>query len=121
MEKNMKLTVGFLLVLSVTLPIRADIFTVNVDTTGIPTSTMGFLAFDFTNGDVNQINTATITNFSTNGALGAVSPPSGNVMGNLAPGPLVLSTSQLFNEWLQGFTYGSSLSFNLELTTNFAG
>ena len=115
----MKLTLGFLLVFSVALPVRADIFTVKVDTSGIPTSTNGFLAFDFT-GDLNQINTATITDFSTDGALGSGSS-SGDVTGTLAPGPLVLSTSQFFNEWLQGFTYGSSFSFNLGLTTNFAG
>lgn len=91
-------------------------FDVMVDTApinGLP----GFLAFDFIDGDGLVNNQTTISDFATDGALGAFSSV-GGVGGNLSPGPLLLSDSDFFNEALQEINFGSSVSFRLAFTTD---
>lgn len=74
------------------------------------------LAFDFIAGGAFS-NTVTISDFSTNGALAANGPNSGSVTGAL-PGTVTLSDTNFFNEFLQGVTLGSTISFQLNATTN---
>lgn len=78
----------------------------------------GYLAFDFISGTPSG-NTATISNFSSDGMLGTLTE-SGSATGTISPGPGVMNDSQFFNEVLQSFTFGKSVSFELALTTKFA-
>jgi len=99
--------------------LRADMdYNVSVNTPGV-TGTGGFLAFDLTGGIPLQDNVATISAFSSDATLGAGST-SGDVTGTLTPGPLVLTADQFFNEWLQPVTFGTTITFNLDVTTDFA-
>jgi hypothetical protein len=95
---------------------QASTLQVNINTTPL-TGATGFLAFDFLGGSPAPNNFATILNFGTNSTLGAASS-SGTVSGTLVPGPLVFNDSTFFNEWLQGVTFGSVISFQLSLSTN---
>ena len=77
------------------------------------------LAFDFIDGAGVNNNTAIISNFLTNGTLGSASSL-GGVSGSLATS-LNITDTVFFNELLQGINLGNSLSFTLDLTSNFAG
>ena len=110
-------TLGLLTLAAMSQPALAATlsFDVVVDTTPI-FNTAGSLAFDFLEGSPAPNDTAVISNFSSDAALGAVTP-SGDVSGNLLPGPLTLGDSQFFNEWLQGATFGNTISFVLSVGT----
>lgn len=70
-------------------------------------------------GDAN--NTAILSNFLFNGGSAVGSPTlTGGATGNLASG-LTLTDSSFFNQFIQTFTPGSTLSFMLSLTTNLDG
>lgn len=73
------------------------------------------LAFDFIAGGAFS-NTVTLSDFSTNGTLGASGTNSGSVTGAL-PGTVTLSDASFFNEFLQRMTLGSTISFQLDATT----
>jgi hypothetical protein len=89
-------------------------FTVTVNTSAV-SGTVGFLDFQFNPGSPpTQAATAQIFNF-TGGIPGATTPDNGNVSGTL-PGTLTLMNSTPLNEYLQGFTFGSSFSFLLVLS-----
>ena len=93
-------------------------FNVSINTTPLA-GMSGFFAFDLLGGSPLQGNTATISAFATTGVLG-VSSTSGDVSGSLTSPPLVLTTSEFFNEFLQGVTFGSGLTtFDLTLSSNF--
>ena len=99
---------------------RADTFT--FDTTPLSGYAGPFsLGFQFTDGsgisDAN--NSVTITNLTFLGGGGLVGVPTtaGGVTGSLA-GTLTLTDSSFFNEFTQGFNFGSALRFDLTLTTN---
>jgi len=81
-----------------------------VDTSSIAGQT-GWLDFQFNPADFNAPSAATtITAVNSNGTLLSSVTASGDVSGNLGSA-LVLGNSQAFNDWLQGFTFGNSLSF----------
>ena len=81
------------------------IYDVNVETTGI-SGLSGFLAFDLIAGDsVTPNNTVTITSLATDGTLADASDFS--FQDSAFPGPE------------RGITFGTVLSFTLELTENF--
>jgi hypothetical protein len=96
-------------------------FNVTLDTStlgGFP----GPFAIDFQlndgsgTGDAN--NTATITNFLFGGGAPSGSPVlSGGATGDLSSS-VVITDSDFFNDFNQGFTPGSSLSFDVYLTTS---
>jgi hypothetical protein len=97
--------------------VRADsVYSVTVDTSAF-LGTSAQLAFDLIYGG-GPSNTVTISDFSTDGTLGAVFP-SGSVSGTL-PGTVTLADSSLsfFNEYLTGLTLGTAFSFALDATTN---
>ena len=70
---------------------------VNVDTSPLA-GTSASVAFDFIDGDASNNNSATISDFSTNGILGSHSI-SGEVTGTL-PGTITLGDAASFNEFL---------------------
>jgi len=87
---------------------------VTVDTSTI-TGQTGSLDFQFNPADFSAPGaTATLSSFTSNGFLLPSATATGAVIGSLGS-TLVLGNSQFFNDWLQGFTFGSTLSFNLNL------
>ena len=75
------------------------------------------LAFNVVSGNPAP-NTATISNFETDGTLGAASTTGGPVTGTL-PGIVTIADSAFFNELLQNVTLGNTIAFTLQLTDNF--
>jgi hypothetical protein len=96
-------------------PALADsIYSVDVNTAPLA-GTPAQIAFDFIAGG-GPSNTVTVTDFSSDGTLGATSP-TGAVKGTL-PGAVTLTDSSFFNEYLTNFTPGTTFSFRLSATTN---
>jgi hypothetical protein len=99
---------------------RADSdYDVSINTSSLA-GTGATLAFDFIAGGGTQNNELTISDFITSGTLGAAGPNSGSVTGSLL-GTVTLSTlegASFFNENLQGITLGSTISFQVDTTTN---
>jgi hypothetical protein len=102
------------LLLSASSPAGAVPIDVIVDTT-LLSGTPATLAFDLLDGDPAS-NTATISDFSTDGALGTSSTSGGPVSGAL-PGTVTIADGSFFNEYLQDITLGSMLSFRVDLTS----
>jgi hypothetical protein len=77
----------------------------------------GNLDFQFNPGGLGAlVATATVTNFQTAGGIPAPSSTlTGDASGAL-PGTLTLDNGTAFNDVFQGFTYGTSLSFDLTLS-----
>jgi hypothetical protein len=75
------------------------------------------LAFDLIAGGGTQSNSVSILDFSTNGTLVSGGVNSGSVSGAL-PGTATLTNASFFNELQQGLTLGTTISFQLDLTTN---
>jgi hypothetical protein len=97
-------------------PLYASLtYNVSIDTTPL-NGLGGYIAIDLDGGIPLQDNVATITDFSSDAILGAVTP-SGDVTGTLTPGPLMLTADQSFNEWLQASTFGDFITFVLNVTT----
>jgi hypothetical protein len=78
-----------------------------IDTSAI-SGQSGNLAFDFINGDAVTNNSVFVTGLSTNGTLSDSSNFS-------------LTDTSFFNEVLRDIVFGSTLSFNFQLTSNYAG
>ena len=93
-------------------------YTVDVNSAGIA-GLSGYLDFQLSAAYVPATPsvTATISDFATDGILGATLPNTGDVSGALVPPPLVLDNANAstngFSEYTQAFTFGSTLSFNL--------
>ena len=108
------------LLLGVLVPgsVRAGFITyhVNVDTSSL-SGQAGNLDFQFNPGDATaESATATVTNFqSVGGILASSNTLSGDASG-LLPGTLTLVNDTPFNDVFQGFTFGSSLGYDLTLT-----
>jgi hypothetical protein len=106
-----------LAILASTLATAATTYDVTIDTTPLDT-TQGYLAFDFLQGFPVEDNTVTISDFTTDATLGTLTP-SGDATGTISPGPGTLDDiNNFFNEFLQEVTFGTTISFNLSLTTN---
>ncbi|MGZ8217239.1 NF038129 family PEP-CTERM protein [Methylomagnum sp.] len=89
-------------------------YQVSVDTSSL--SGDGSLDFQFNPGALDsQSATLQILNFSTDGALLPGPALSGNVSGNL-PTTLTFDNGGAFNDYFQGITYGSTLSFQVDLS-----
>jgi len=93
-------------------------YTVDVNSAGIA-GLSGYLDFQLSAAYVPATPsvTATISNFATDGVLGAPQPNTGDVSGALVPPPLVLDNASAstngFSEYTQSFIFGTTLSFNL--------
>ena len=105
-----------LLALLVTGSAWADTWYVTVDTSTLNGQT-GWLDFQFNAGDASApAATATLAAFNSDGGILSSATPTGDVTGSLGS-TLVLGNSQSFNDWLQGVTFGSMLSFSVNLDT----
>ena len=90
----------------------ADTWYVDVDTRAL-IGQSGWLDFQFNPADLAApASSATVTAFSP--VAGAAGAPSGDVTGNLGS-VLVLGNSQVFNDWLQSYAFGSALRFTVEI------
>ncbi|MFI4890387.1 MAG: NF038129 family PEP-CTERM protein [Steroidobacterales bacterium] len=105
------------LVIVVQSTARADsIYDVSINTASL-VGTGSTLTFDFISGGGTQLNSATISDFATNGTLVSGGVNSGSVSGAL-PGTVTLTNAAFFNEIQQGITLGSTISFQVDLTTS---
>ena len=130
MNRTICLGLGLAVLATATLtPARADsVFTVTLNTaplTALPGSSAGpfGLAFQLVDGsgasDAN--NTATISNFQFGGGSAAACPSSCTAFGGVtgsALSSIVLTDTAFFSALAETFTPGSSLSFQVDLTTN---
>ena len=104
---------------------QAAIIQVSINTAALlsnPASASGpfYLDFQLNGGSALLGNTATISNFNFGGgSLTGTATTSGQVSGSLAS-TVTLTTDSLnsFNEFFQGFTPGSTLTFDVTHTTN---
>jgi hypothetical protein len=127
MRKSHRFALASLALLALTylLPAaRADfIFDVSVDTSNLSSdpSLTGPFAIDFRliQGDGSVINSALISNINLGGGAASGSPMlTGNASGDLASSIALNDNSSFFNDFNQGFTPGSTLSFHVDLTAN---
>jgi len=96
-------------------PARATALQLTLDTASLA-GTAANLAFDFIDGDsISGNNTVVVSDFYTTGTLGN-SSVIGGVTGTLIPGPVKLTDSDFFNEFLQELTLGDTIRFTLNLT-----
>jgi hypothetical protein len=96
------------------------VYDVTVDTSSIE-GAAGSLDFNFNPGPlVTQAANLQILNFTSDGSLEACAAniqgfcPTGDVTGTL-PGSLTFDNGTSFNDYFDGFSYGSSLSFDVRL------
>ncbi len=88
-------------------------YAITANTTSI-TGTVGSIDFQFNPGAlITQAANVEILNFASDGSLG-VAIPTGDVTGTL-PGTLQFDNLTVFNDYLTGFTYGTTLSFDVYL------
>lgn len=113
-----RLTFVFLFVSLLHNAAQAVSYNIALNTTSL-SGMNGQLAFDLINGDGVNNNSVVISAFTTNGTLGAATIL-GGVSGSL-PSAVTMSDTAFFNELLNSITLGTTISFNLDLTTNFAG
>jgi hypothetical protein len=112
------LSVG--LILGSAYSVFGDEYEVTVNTSSI-TGTMGSLDFQFNPGPlISQAADLQILGFSTNGTLADCASnvqgfcPAGDVSGAL-PGTLTFDNGTGFNDYFDDFTYGTTLSFDVNL------
>ena len=92
-------------------PITYD---VTVNTSSV-SGTAGSLDFEFNPGPlVTQSASLQILNFTSNGTLAGDPTLTGDVAGAL-PGTVNFDNGTAFNDYFEGFTYGSTLSFQVNL------
>ena len=92
----------------------ADVYSVTVDTSSIA-GTVGSLDFNFNPGSlVTQGASLQILSFSGDGSLAGSPTLTGDVSGAL-PATLTFDNGTGFNDYFQGFTFGSTVSFDVSL------
>jgi len=90
-------------------------YAVTVNTSSI-SGTVGSFDFNFNPGPlVSQTASVQITTFTSNGTLQGGPTLTGDASGAL-PAPLTFDNGTAFNDYFQGFTFGSTLSFNVTLS-----
>ncbi len=103
------------------------VFTVNLNTSALMGLAGPFaVAFQLTDGSAlgDANNTATITNFAFGGGSAAGCPVNCTLTGGASgdmTGTVTLTDSDFFNSFAELFTVGSTLSFQVDLTTNVDG
>ena len=92
----------------------ADTWYVNVDTRAL-SGQSGWLDFQFNPADAfAPAASVTITSFNSTGLLQPTPTATGDVGGSL-DSTLTLGNSQDFNDWLQGVTFGTAISFRVDM------
>jgi uncharacterized protein (TIGR03382 family) len=90
-------------------------YMVTVNTSSI-LGTAGSIDFEFNPGGlISQPANLQILSFASNGTLAGGPTLTGDVSGTL-PGPLSFDNGTVFNDYFEGFTFGSALSFNVALS-----
>ncbi len=89
-------------------------FQISIDTTPLA-GQAGYLAVDFIDGDRQFNNGVTISDLLGDADFGVLHL-SGDVDGNLIPGPLMLGDGEFFNSALQHLVFGERLDFRLEMS-----
>lgn len=83
--------------------------------TGAISGTSGSLDFQFNPGPlVSQLASLQILNFTSNGTLAGAPTLTGDASGTL-PATLTFDNATAFNDYFQGFTFGTTLAFNVSL------
>lgn len=111
----MSIRFSFLFVLCASFAMADAItYDVTVDTSSI-SGTAGSLDFNFNPGPlVSQAASLQILGFASNGTLAGSPVLTGDVSGAL-PSTLTFDNGTGFNDYFEGFAFGSTLSFNLSL------
>src|ERR1019366_4129237 len=117
---SLRLALGAMLLLLPTSVCYADImYQVTVDTSSI-SGTAGSLDFNFNPGPlVTQAASLQILNFVSDGSLANCAAnvqgfcPTGDVSGTL-PATLTFDNGTGFNDYFDGFTFGTTISFQLD-------
>jgi hypothetical protein len=87
-------------------------YAVTVNTSSI-SGTAGSLEFQFNPGGLSQAASLQILNFSSNGTLDGAPSVIGDVSGGPLPATLTFDNGTALNDYFQGFTFGSTISFNM--------
>jgi hypothetical protein len=88
---------------------------VSIDTSSIA-GTAGSLDFNFNPGPlVSQSASMQIVNFVSNGSLAGGPQTFGDVSGGPLPATLTFDNGGAFNDYFEGFTFGSALAFDVSL------
>lgn len=98
---------------------RADqVFSVDFDTFSLGSGETFYVNFQLTNGDPTSNNTASITNFNLGGTAGDDSTIQtlGGASGSLNTGTVTLTDSDFLNDFVQAFTPGDTLDFQVTLS-----
>jgi PEP-CTERM motif len=88
-------------------------YTVTADTSSI-IGTMGSLDFQFNPGPTSQLASLQILDFTSDGTLAGSPSLTGDVSGDLST-TLTFDNGTQFNDFFEGFTYGTTLSFEVSL------
>ena len=90
-------------------------FQVNVDTSSV-SGTAGSLDFQFNPGPLAPVQAAflDVASFSSDGTLTPPASPIGDVSGTL-PATITFDNGTGFNDYFEGFTFGSNLSFDVTI------
>lgn len=109
---SLALYAGILSILSASRIVADPItYLATVNTSGVQ-GTSGFLDFDFAPGNDSQFASVKITNFFSDGSLVGAPQVSGDVTGLLSAS-LTIDNSTQFNDYFQGFNYGTTINFLL--------
>jgi hypothetical protein len=98
-----------------------SVYDVNIGTSGL-SGESGYLVFDFISGG-GPANAISLSGFTSDGTLGAVTSTTGEVTGAL-PGTVIFvddPVSSVFNEYQNAFTFGTTMSFVLDASENAPG
>jgi hypothetical protein len=114
MGKGASLFIALFLCLASAASAAPIIYDVSVDTSSI-SGTPGSLDFNFNPGPlVTQSASLQILDFTSDGTLAGSPMLTGDVAGTL-PATLTFDNGAGFNDYFEGFTYGSTLSFQVRL------
>ncbi len=114
---KVKLLVLVLAMSAVTSSALADMFDFSVDTSSV-SGQFGYIDLQFNPG-VSTLGAASavISNFASDATLGLVQP-SGDVSGTL-PAVVTINNTTQFNDYFQALTFGTTTSFDLNLSGAF--
>lgn len=114
MRKHSSLLLALLFCLASLAAASPVTYDVTVDTSSI-SGTAGSLDFNFNPGPlVTQSASLQILSFASNGTLASSPTLTGDVAGTLPP-TLTFDNGTGFNDYFEGFTFGTTLSFNVSL------
>jgi hypothetical protein len=112
---KLQLLIIALLVFVSTSAFAALTYDASINTSSI-SGQQGYLYMQYNPFNTTVASTATVSNFATNGVLGAqdtVDVVNGSAVTGTLPGPVVFANTNGINDYLQAITFGNSMSFAL--------